>query len=113
MKNILVPLLNEDGLNSKISEHFGHAPFFAMYNFETNELKIVENKINHNDSEKSAIHQLKELFNPECLFVKSIGRKAIDNAKKLNIDLKSGEYQILFQVIENKTSFKNTIRSCC
>jgi len=51
-ERIFFPLLDDNGNDSKISEHFGHAPFFGVYDVENKELKIIENKLNHSDPKK-------------------------------------------------------------
>ncbi len=109
---LLVPLLDNNSLQSNISDHFGHAPYFGIYDFEDNSLKIVENKINHDDLQKSAIHQIKELLDIDIIFVKNIGRKAILNAKEVNISLKTGDYHIVQNVLQNFKKLNNQVEDC-
>ncbi|GAH27912.1 unnamed protein product, partial [marine sediment metagenome] len=44
---IAVPLLKDDGLNSKISEHFGESPFFSIMELqeENNQFKLINHNI--------------------------------------------------------------------
>jgi len=112
MNKMLLPIFNDDGMNSKLSEHFGHAPFFAIYDISKKDLIIVKNEINHNDVSKSAIHQIKDIFNPVIIFAKNIGRKAIDNAHELNIKVLSGNYNVISEVIDNLYNLNDDLTSC-
>lgn len=112
MARILFPLLNDDKMNSKLSEHFGHAPFFGIYDEDDTSLFIVKNELNHNDVLKSAIYQIKEIFNPDVIFVISIGQKAINEANKLSVSLKTGNYKILSEVIDNLNKLDLKVGSC-
>jgi hypothetical protein len=40
-ERIFIPLLNNKGMNSEVSGHFGHAPFFAIYDTKTKKIEIV------------------------------------------------------------------------
>ncbi|MBF0585428.1 NifB/NifX family molybdenum-iron cluster-binding protein [Prosthecochloris sp. N3] len=40
---IAVPLNNRDGLASTVCEHFGSAPYYALFHPETQQLEIVDN----------------------------------------------------------------------
>jgi predicted Fe-Mo cluster-binding NifX family protein len=45
--NICIPIEKDEGLNAKVYGHFGSAPFFAIYNTETNNLEVVNNGNQH------------------------------------------------------------------
>nr|WP_258001643.1 NifB/NifX family molybdenum-iron cluster-binding protein [Mesotoga sp. Brook.08.YT.4.2.5.1] len=47
---IAIPIVDNNGLKSKISEHFGHSPFFAFVTVENNE--IVSHEIEANPFEQ-------------------------------------------------------------
>jgi len=36
---IAIPCINDDGLNSEISMHFGRSPYYAFIDIEDNEIK--------------------------------------------------------------------------
>ena len=44
---ILIPVLENRGKESRVSPHFGRAPYFALYDSETEKLEIIENKSEH------------------------------------------------------------------
>ena len=41
---IAIPCINDDGLNSEISMHFGRSPYYAFIDIEDNEIKNIEVK---------------------------------------------------------------------
>jgi len=109
---ILFPLLDDSNIDSKISEHFGHAPFFGIYDEVDNSLFVVRNELKHNDPLKSAIYQIREIFNPDIIFVKSIGGKAIEEANKMDIEIKTGNYDLISEVVDNLDRLDLKVEDC-
>jgi len=111
-EKIFFPLLNDDGSNSKISEHFGHAPFFGLYNVDTKELKIIKNNLDHSDLSKSPIDQIEDAVHPTTIFAKSIGDRAIKLISQKGLGLKTGNYDHVQDVLNNLDKLTNQIKSC-
>ena len=111
-ERIFFPLLNDNGLNSNISEHFGYAPFFGIYDVEKKELKIIENNLNHADQGKSPIDQIEETFNPTTIFAKGIGGRAMGIIEEKGIALKTGPYNTVKEIIENLEKLEDLTQNC-
>ncbi len=111
-EKIFLPLLNNEGLLSKISLHFGHAPFFGIYNVNKKDLKIVPNNLDHTNANKSPIAQICDAFNITTIFARDIGDRAIKEAKENNISLKTGNYDTINKVIDNLYNIINLKESC-
>ncbi len=111
-ERIFFPLLNDNGLDSDISEHFGHAPFFGIYDTEKKELEIIENDLNHVDPSKSPIDQVKETSNPTIIFAKDIGGRAIKLIEEKGMALKTGPYSTVREVIENLDKLEDQTQGC-
>jgi predicted Fe-Mo cluster-binding NifX family protein len=111
-ERIFFPLLNDDGLNSEISQHFGHAPFFGLYDVNKKELKILANDLNHTDPMKSPIDQIEETVNPTTIFAKGIGARAIELINKKGLKLRTGDYSNVKEAIENLDNLKDQISDC-
>ena len=48
MENVIgIPIQTDDGLNSKVSSHFGKAPFYLLYNTSTKTANVIKNTSNH------------------------------------------------------------------
>jgi len=111
-ERIFFPLLDNKGEDSEISQHFGHAPFFGVYDVEKKELKIIENDLDHTDPNKSPIDQIEEAVNPTTIFAKSIGGRAIGIIAEKGLSLKTGDYATVKEAIENLDKLKDQTKSC-
>jgi len=100
---ILIALNENKGENSKLSEHFGHCPYFAIYDTDTKDLEIFENKLEHSNSNITPVDQIIK-FQPDIVFTLGMGKKAIELFNEKKIKIKTGNYKILKEVIDN---FKN------
>ncbi len=111
-ERIFFPLLNDNGEDSEISEHFGHAPFFGVYDVGKKELKIIENNLDHTDPTKSPIDQIEEAVHPTTIFAKGIGGRAIGIIQEKGLSLKTGDYRTIKEAIKNLDKLKDQAQSC-
>lgn len=111
-KIVFMPLLNDNGEDSEIAGHFGHAPFFGLYNIKEGKLTVVENKLDHSDPDKSPVDQISEAFNPVVVFAKGIGSRAIMLFKEKGICLKTGNYGTVKEVMQNLDKLEDVTESC-
>ena len=111
-KIVFMPLLNDNGEDSEIAGHFGHAPFFGLYNIKEGKLTVVENKLDHSDPDKSPVDQISEAFNPVVVFAKGIGSRAIMLFKEKGICLKTGDYGTVKEVMQNLDKLEDVTESC-
>jgi len=111
-ERIFFPLLDDNGLDSEISEHFGHAPFFGVYDVQKKELKIIENNLDHTDPTKSPIDQIEEAVHPTTIFAKGIGGRAIGIIAEKGLSLKTGDYSTVKEVVKNMSKLRNLTQSC-
>ena len=111
-QKIFIPLLNNNGEDSEISLHFGHAPYFGLYNADTKKLIIKENKLDHSDTQKSPVEQIMESANPDIVFARDIGQRAIMLFQEKNIKLKTGSYKTIKELIENVENLEDLKSGC-
>ncbi|MFH1510876.1 MAG: NifB/NifX family molybdenum-iron cluster-binding protein [Candidatus Woesearchaeota archaeon] len=111
-ERIFFPLLNNKGEDSEISHHFGHAPFFGVYDVEKKELKIIDNSLDHTDPTKSPIDQIEEAVHPTTIFAKGIGGRAISLIAEKGLALKTGDYDTVSEVIKNLNKLRDQTGSC-
>lgn len=108
---ILIAINENKGLDSRLSEHFGHCPFFAIYETESKKFKIIKNKIDHSNEELTPVDQVMK-FNPDEVFSKGMGERAIKLFTEKNIKIKTGDYTILKQIIDNIDNLKELKLGC-
>jgi len=111
-EKIFFPLLANKGENSEISEHFGHAPFFGIYDVEKKELKVIQNNLDHTNPNKSPIDQIVETINPTIIYATGIGGRALDLIKQKGIKLKTSNYATIKEVIENLDTLSDQTSDC-
>jgi predicted Fe-Mo cluster-binding NifX family protein len=109
---VFFPLLENNEKDSRISDHFGHAPFFGVYDVQKNELKIIENNLDHLDMNKSPIDQIQEKVNPTIIFAKGIGRRAINIIEEKGLKLRTGNYLTVGEAIENLNDLDDQVSDC-
>ena len=108
---ILIPIEENKGEESKLAWHFGRAPFFAIFDTERNELKIIENKSEFfGGMGKTAEVVLK--YKPDVVFVKGIGPRAIDLLKSQGIKIVTGNYSSVKEVLTNREKLKELEKAC-
>ena len=66
---------------SEVCDHFGSAPYFTIYDFETNGYETVNNS--DNDHEHGTCHPMDNLKDKgiDCVICRGLGRRALE---KLN-----------------------------
>ncbi len=111
-ERIFFPLLDNKGEESEISEHFGHAPFFGVYDVEKKELNIIKNVLDHTNPNKSPIDQIEEAVNPTTIFAKGIGGRAIGLIAEKGMSLKTGNYKTVKEVLENLDKLDEQTQGC-
>lgn len=111
-EKILFPLTDSCKEDSSISEHFGHAPFFGLYDTKKKSLEILDNKLDHSNPKKSPIDQIEAGIGPTMIFVKGIGKRAIEIINKKGIKLRTGNFTTIRDVIDNLDKLDNKIENC-
>ena len=79
-KRVVIPTMDENGLDSMLSEHFGRAPFFTVLNFEGKELlntEVVPNTGEHFGGVGQPADNIIRL-KPDALIAFGMGPRAIN-----------------------------------
>jgi len=111
-ERIFFPLLDDNGMDSLISSHFGHAPFFGLYDTAAEELKITDNTLSHTDPDKSPVDQIIEAVNPTIVFAQGIGAKAVMLFNEKGIALKTGPYEKVKDALANLDKLEEQTSDC-
>jgi len=102
---LLIAIDENNGINSKLSLHFGHCDYFAIYETDTKEFEIVKNELDHSNKNLTPVDQVMK-FKPDIIFSLGIGQRAIKLFNEKNVIIKTGNYKILKEVIENVDNLK-------
>ncbi|HUT82988.1 MAG TPA: NifB/NifX family molybdenum-iron cluster-binding protein [Candidatus Bathyarchaeia archaeon] len=81
---IAFPVMDNNGLNAALAEHFGRAPLYTIVDTITNNIETLENTGEHYGGQHSAPMNLKN-NKVEILICKGLGLKAIDRLNQLKI----------------------------
>jgi len=97
---IVVPTERAEGLNSKISEHFGRARFFAVVDLDGEEVKLsfVENRGEHFGGMGHAAELILKL-KPKAVIAYGMGPKAITLFQREGVALYKANSETVGEVI--------------
>ncbi|MEW6411945.1 MAG: NifB/NifX family molybdenum-iron cluster-binding protein [Candidatus Zixiibacteriota bacterium] len=73
-----IPTNGSTGLDDTVSDHFGSAHFFTLYDDATGELKVLENRNAHHSH--GTCHPMAQLakYKIDCVVCSGMGRRAIE-----------------------------------
>jgi len=108
---LLIAIDEKNGLDSKLSEHLGHCPYFAIYETDTREIIIINNKLDHSNSDMTPVDQIIK-FKPDIVFSLGMGQRAIRLFNKKGVKIRTGNYKIVKEVIENIGNLKELNSNC-
>ncbi|MBU4502057.1 MAG: hypothetical protein KKA79_05660 [Nanoarchaeota archaeon] len=108
---IITPVLEKDGKNSKISEHFGQAKYFALYDSETKKTKFIDRTSEHIEGACTPVAEMMQ-YKPDAIFVLGMGYRAVEMFKTRGVQVKSGNYSRLSEVIENLDKLEDFEGAC-
>ncbi len=108
---LLIATNNDNKLYSILSEHFGNCLYFALYDTEKKDLEIVKNEIDHSNKSLTPVDQIMK-FSPDVVFSLGMGKKALKLFDEKNIKVKTGDFKIVKEIIENINNLKDLSDGC-
>jgi predicted Fe-Mo cluster-binding NifX family protein len=105
---IAIPVSGNDGELSIVAEHFGHVRFMAIYDSKTKGLEMVGVQKTDGCSPVSAIENL----SIDAIYCFGMGMRAISLCKEKGIELKTGKFRTVKDVINNLDKLKELKESC-
>jgi predicted Fe-Mo cluster-binding NifX family protein len=98
---IIIPLDEYSGPGSKVCDHFGSAPFFAIVDTEAGEVGIIDNKNMHHDHGQCTPADMFTELGASAVVVNGIGAGAAARLQNLGMDIyMAGSATTLLNVIE-------------
>jgi predicted Fe-Mo cluster-binding NifX family protein len=99
---ICIPTLQNQGLSSEISMHFGKSPFFTFLKMENNEIKNVETVESRGRHTGGAITPAEIILNhnADVLVCGNLGSKAVNMLKNSGLKVYSGASGTVKEAVE-------------
>lgn len=94
-----IPSIGNKGLDDQLDGHFGRAPFFTLWNEETDEIEVIENRSDH----FGGIGLPAEFLTKYCngIICGGIGTRAISLCEQLGLRIMVGANGTVRQVISD------------
>lgn len=102
---VIIPLIEQADLNSKLSEHFGSAPFFAVADMEKNSIEIIPNASMHHEHGQCTPADFFSQLGIDAVLCNGIGAGAITKLHMMGIDVYMAELSKTLE--EALTRFSN------
>jgi len=113
---VIIPIETENGVDSLLSEHFGSAPSFAVFDTETKAVQCVANANSHHEHGMCQPLQTIAQFAPKAIIVRGIGAGAFQKLNAAGIEVLITTEQKVVDVIsafERGALSKLNANSCC
>ena len=81
-----IPVVTDQGMKSKISQHFGRATYYAIINEDDNSIKMIQNSSNHFGGPDSP-PELLQSNGVDRMLCSGLGRKAIEKFESYGIEV--------------------------
>ena len=86
---ICIPITDGDGLEASVSQHFGRAPAFAVYDPDSETVDVVDNDSHHHGGSRSPPNIIAET-GAETLVCGNLGGNAAERFDAMGIDVYAG-----------------------
>jgi len=97
---ICLPTNGDSGLEDTLNDHFGSAPFFTLYESDSEKVEIIKNKnSSHGHGTCHPMTQLKK-YHLNSIVCSGIGKRAIEMLNAEGINVYQSDKKIVSQVIE-------------
>ncbi|MCP4566189.1 MAG: diguanylate cyclase [FCB group bacterium] len=101
-----IPINGNSGLEDTLSEHFGSAPYFGMYNTESDEFSVIGNNNAHHQHGTCQPMSILADRHVDMIICTGIGRRAIQALNQGGIKVYKSEAGKVGEVIEKIKSGK-------
>jgi len=97
---VCIPTLGNAGVEDRMSDHFGSAPFFTLYDSATEQITVLPNQNLHHGH--GACHPMNQLatYKVESVVCGGMGRRAIDSLMSAGVKVYQTPSMAVKDVIE-------------
>ncbi|WP_181685201.1 NifB/NifX family molybdenum-iron cluster-binding protein [Halorhabdus salina] len=86
---VCIPSLDDGSLDAPVSQHFGRAPGYTIYDTEADAAEAIDNDSDHNGGRRSPPQFIAQT-GADVLLTGNLGRKAIERFDQMDIDVYCG-----------------------
>ena len=97
---ICLPVIEDRGMDSRISEHFGKTPLFAFYDDETQKLEIIKINGKHGGGRLTPA-EIILAAGVDLLLCANLGSKAVQVLSNHGVDVLTGARGPIAEVLES------------
>lgn len=107
---IAIPIIKDSGLESMVSDHFGRAKQFAIYDSEMDKIDII--KIEEREEKQCTPVQKLEDLKLDAVYVSGLGWRAMNMLRGKGIKVKTGKYKTVIKVVEHLGKLEDLETAC-
>ena len=111
-ERMFFPLDNNDGVDSVIADQFSDAPFFGLFDFDTETFIVIDNTAQHEKDDLTSIEKIVRAVNPTTIFVECLGQNVIRLFKEHGIKVVKAKYKTIREVIEHHEELEELANDC-
>lgn len=95
-----IPTKGNAGLEDTVHDHFGSAPYFTLYDSESDKITVLENRNAHHSH--GTCHPMNQLarYHIGCVVCSGMGRRAIEALNSEGIKIYQANVEKVSQVVE-------------
>jgi predicted Fe-Mo cluster-binding NifX family protein len=108
---IIIPLEDDNGMDSHVSSHFGQAPFWGIYDADAKQLVTKPNISQHGGGGCQAVAEIAG-YGPDIVYTLGMGFNAIEKCKAQGIRVKSGTFTTVQEVIAHLNTLPDMEGGC-
>lgn len=102
-ERIVIPAENENGLNARLSGHFGRAPYFVIVDLNENgeilNVNVIPNTSEHFGGVGRPVDRILQ-FNPDAVITYDMGPRALSIFQEARVAVLRANANIIREVIE-------------
>jgi len=99
-----IPTKGNAGLEDTVHDHFGSAPYFTLYDSESDKITVLENRNAHHSH--GTCHPMNQLtkYHINCVVCSGMGRRAIEALNSEGIKIYQASLEKVSEVVERLKS---------
>lgn len=101
---LCIPVLEDKGLDSRISEHFGSSPFFLLFDSESKAANCIANSNQHHSHGQCQPMHVLAGYKPNAVVCRGMGQGAVAKLNAAGIKTYLGKGQTARELIDEFTA---------